>query len=601
MKKIKKSISFLFNICHDTDKSILPLLFFSVLLDAVAPLFITLFTKHIVNDLYDNNTGNVIYTISLYLGLYLLLSSLAIVFEGITNCKKEKIIRRQYLLFADKIMKMDLELLDNYGISLQKEKARKVITWNSRNVDGIKNSLGSIFQSVIRIVYCCFFLSFLHVGIIVIVVACVVLWILDNYLFKKKERRLYENSIGINQEKTELNKIINDIGIIKKSKINNYNNYLLTKSRINQEKGDRFQYTIKENNTNRAKIDELILLIQKSALYLILVFELFKQSSTLTLGDFSFFISITLLFSSSCTAFFNSLVGLNDNADYVNDFIDFIALADKMEKKGKIKADLANAIDIEFKNVSFKYNETQDWVLRDINLKIKKGELITVAGLNGAGKTTLIKLLMRLYEPTSGEILLNGVNIKDIDYDSYLAIFAPVFQDFQIYNFKICENIALKNYDELNEKEIGLIVDIIKKIDLYDAIYALDDDIYTKIGSGYYGDSIELSTGQSQKIAISRAYYKTNKIAVLDEPYSNLSILDEYNVCQKIVNNMNFALIIFISHRLNAINQFSRIIFIKDNRIVEDGDYVALMQKKGEFYNLYHRQAVEERCVKDEE
>ena len=326
------------------------------------------------------------------------------------------------------------------------------------------------------------------------------------------------------------------------------------------------------------------------SVYLIVVLTLFNENSNLSLGDFAFYISITILLSSSCSSFFYFLIGLNDNAKYVNDFIDFIEIPNKIKKDGTKILDLSSQYELEFVNVSFKYNNSNDYALKNINLKIKSGDLISLVGLNGSGKSTLIKLLLRLYEPTEGEILLNGINIKDIDYNTYVSIFAPVFQDYNIYNFQICENIAMKNVDNINNNDVEKINSLMKSTDLYDAVYSFNDNIHTVIGTGYYENNVELSTGQQQKVAISRASYKTNKIAVLDEPYSNISIVDEINICNNIINNINYDIIIMISHRFNAINKMSRIIVINEGKIIENGSFNELINGKGYFYDLYMMQ-----------
>ncbi len=598
MHKIRRSINFLYKICKQTEKLLLPIVFISITLGAFSPLIITLFSKIIVDDIYNNNGKCAWQIIAIFLGAYFLVSSIAIILDCIVTNKKEHIIKKQYMIFAEKIMSMDLEYIDDYNISMQKEKARRVITWNSRNVDGIKNSLGGLLEGIIRIVYCSIFLSFLNFYVIFIVVLCVALRIINEFLSRKNQRILYEKSVHINQEENELNKIISNASILKKSKINKYNMYLCEKYEDNLDKKKNYSLKNYKISFHKNLFDEIINFIQKLSVYLIVVLTLFNENSNLSLGDFAFYISITILLSSSCSSFFYFLIGLNDNSKYVNDFIDFIEIPNKIKKDGTKILDLSSKYELEFVNVSFKYNNSNDYALKNINLKIKSGDLISLVGLNGSGKSTLIKLLLRLYEPIEGEILLNGINIKDIDYNTYVSMFAPVFQDYNIYNFQICENIAMKNVDNINNNDVEKINSLMKSTDLYDAVYSFNDNIHTVIGTGYYDNNVELSTGQSQKVAISRASYKSNKIAVLDEPYSNISIVDEINICNNIINNINYDIIIMISHRFNAINKMSRIIVINEGKIIENGSFNELINNKGYFYDLYMMQGKE---IKNEE
>ena len=190
MHKIKRSINFLFKICKQTEKLLLPIVFISITLGAFSPLIITLFSKVIVDDIYNNNGKSAWQIIAIFLSVYFLISSITIVLDYIVTNKKEHIIKKQYMIFAEKIMSMDLEYIDDYNISMQKEKARRVITWNSRNVDGIKNSLGGLLEGIIRIVYCSIFLSFLNFYVIFIVVLYVALRIINEFLSRKNQRKI---------------------------------------------------------------------------------------------------------------------------------------------------------------------------------------------------------------------------------------------------------------------------------------------------------------------------------------------------------------------------------------------------------------------------
>ena len=162
---------------------------------------------------------------------------------------------------------------------------------------------------------------------------------------------------------------------------------------------------------------------------------------------------------------------------------------------------------VEFRNVSFKYPNTEAYVLKNVNLKFKIGEKLAIVGMNGSGKTTFIKLLCRLYDPTEGEILLNGVNIQKYDYDEYMSVFSVVFQDFSLFSFKIGEVVASsKTFDENKVREC------LVKANFGDRLHEMPEGIHTYLYKGYDQSGIEISGGEAQKIALARALIKTHRL-----------------------------------------------------------------------------------------
>lgn len=186
---------------------------------------------------------------------------------------------------------------------------------------------------------------------------------------------------------------------------------------------------------------------------------------------------------------------------------------------------------IEFKNVSFKYPNTEKFVLKDVSIKIESGTRLSIVGYNGAGKTTFIKLLCRLYKPTSGVIYLNGVDISTIDFDKYRDILAVVFQDYQLFSFSIKENIVLDSeYDESRVNEA------IEKSGLKEKIESLSKGLNTSIGREFDEEGIEFSGGEGQKLACARAFYRNSPVVILDEPTASLDPVAESKLYERFNN-----------------------------------------------------------------
>lgn len=242
---------------------------------------------------------------------------------------------------------------------------------------------------------------------------------------------------------------------------------------------------------------------------------------------------------------------------------------------------------VEFRNVSFRYPNTDTYVLRHVNLKFKVGEKLAVVGMNGSGKTTFIKLMCRLYEPTEGEILLNGVNIKKYDYDEYMSIFSVVFQDFRLFSFSLGQNIsASTSYDR--EK----VIECLKKAGFAKRLNSLPNDLDTFLYKDIDADGIEISGGEAQKLALARALYKNTPFIILDEPTAALDPISEYEVYSKFNEIAETKTAIYISHRLASCRFCDKIAVFHEGNIIQIGSHEELLvDSKGKYYELWNAQA----------
>lgn len=242
---------------------------------------------------------------------------------------------------------------------------------------------------------------------------------------------------------------------------------------------------------------------------------------------------------------------------------------------------------IEFRNVSFKYPRTENYVLRNVNLKFKIGEKLAVVGMNGSGKTTFIKLLCRLYDPTEGEILLNNVDIRKYDYKEYMSIFSVVFQDFKLFSFGLGQNVAASfDYNEELAKKC------LEKAGFYDRLQKMKKGLETSIYKDLDEEGVEISGGEAQKIALARALYKNAPFIILDEPTAALDPIAEYEVYSKFNEIVQDKTAIYISHRLSSCRFCDVIAVFDDGHIVQRGVHDKLLQDThGKYYELWKAQA----------
>ena len=242
---------------------------------------------------------------------------------------------------------------------------------------------------------------------------------------------------------------------------------------------------------------------------------------------------------------------------------------------------------VEFRDVSFKYPNTDTYVLKHVNLKFKVGEKLAVVGMNGSGKTTFIKLMCRLYDPTEGEILLNGVNIKRYDYNEYMSIFSVVFQDFRLFSFPLGQNVsASASYDR--EK----VIECLKKAGFAERLNSLPNDLDTFLYKDIDAEGVEISGGEAQKLALARALYKNTPFIILDEPTAALDPISEYEVYSKFNEIAGTKTSIYISHRLASCRFCDKIAVFHEGEIIQIGIHEELLaDRRGKYYELWNAQA----------
>ena len=268
---------------------------------------------------------------------------------------------------------------------------------------------------------------------------------------------------------------------------------------------------------------------------------------------------------------------LVQHCNYAYEFLAFLDYPAAMPKG--TKKICKGKHEIEFRHVSFRYPRSEKEVLHDINLKITSGEHLSIVGLNGAGKTTFIKLLCRLYDVTEGEILIDGINIKEYSEEEYRKLFAVVFQDFQLLAFSLKDNIVLG--EKADEQKLN---EVLKLSGLYEDAMKLKNGVDTILYKGFDEDGTDLSGGQRQKTAISRALYKNAPIVILDEPTAALDPVAEYEIYRQFNSLVGGKTAIYISHRLSSCKFCDRIAVFAEDTIKEYGTHEELVGRQNGIY-----------------
>ncbi|MBP1547683.1 MAG: ABC transporter ATP-binding protein [Oscillospiraceae bacterium] len=272
---------------------------------------------------------------------------------------------------------------------------------------------------------------------------------------------------------------------------------------------------------------------------------------------------------------------------YVGKMQSFLSIEPKIVSTDK-KPLPEKPTEIELRNVSFGYNEKDGYILNNVNMKLDPYSKIAVVGYNGAGKTTLIKLIMRLYDPDEGEILLDGVNIKEYDVNEYRRKIGTVFQDFKIFAATVKENVLLDFAEKGSDEAV---IKAIEKSGFAQRLETLSDGLETNLTAEFEENGVDLSGGEGQKLAVARVFYKDANLIILDEPSSALDPIAEYHLNRSMLTAAENKSVVFISHRLSTTRIADRIYMLEKGRIIEEGSHSELLELKGKYAEMWRVQA----------
>ncbi len=333
-------------------------------------------------------------------------------------------------------------------------------------------------------------------------------------------------------------------------------------------------------------ITETAKVLQKFFIYLILAVKVVFQG--MLIGDFSMYLSSANQLANCLGGVVGCFSNLMTCGNFAKEFRYCIELSDeKRNAFGKAVVPDGAELSIEFKNVSFKYPNTDNYVLKNVSFKLNAGERLSLVGVNGSGKSTLVKLICRFYEPTEGDIYIGGVNSKTLSADEYARLLGVVFQDFKLFSFSIKENISMNMGDDIEK-----IRHSIENSGLEKKIACLENGLETSIYKDFDENGIEFSGGEGQKLAIARAVYKDAPIIILDEPTAALDPIAEYEVYSHFNDLSRGKTAIYISHRLSSTRFTDKIAVLSDGVLREYGSHNELMElDDGLYREMFNMQA----------
>ena len=608
-ENMRGTVSKVLNLTHKIVPGYITFVFIVKLIAAGQPFVSIYFSSLILDglfrlDSFESIFKNVIIMICLDSVLVLIRWGL----ELVNWVKKHELTQKINKMLVDKTMDLDFDILEKHETLDMYKKAKDGMTAGGDirlfidNLAGLIEKIATIVYSLVLIIPLFipravsdtgtltgvgFFLNKWYSFSIMVVVLAVHVFM--SYKTNKKASQLqmefFEKNVSYNRYFTYWFNLIFDYSIGKYIRL--YKMQKLMTKRV-QETNDRLEaegnaWINKDVKVSIVPVFSQCFMQLASYIYVGLkaVFGL------ITTGKCIMYVSSYTKLVESITGISANFVSLKMESQYLSFFYDYMKIQNK-RYDGTIPTEKRddNVYEIEFRDVSFKYANADTWALRHVNQKITLGTKNAVVGKNGAGKTTFIKLLCRLYEPTEGQILLNGVDIRYYDNEEYAKLFAIVFQDFNLFSFPIGENVSGSNeYDCERAKkclEDAGFGERLSKMEkgLDTPLYQYDDE-----------DGVEISGGEAQKIAIARSLYKDAPFVIMDEPTSALDPVAEYEIYQRFDQMVEGKTSIYISHRMSSCRFCDNIIVFDEGKIIEQGSHDKLMSNGGLYSELWNAQA----------
>ena len=558
----------------------------SSILSAFSSLMWIYFPKLILDLLFIKDSINIsklIFTVCIFIGIRFLINILSKINDNISEYCITKADLYIDKLFNDKLSKLDYFKIEDPIFIDKIDNAKKGISTYTNGIYSILNYFNYILTSIITITgVIAIVISCKNWGVIILSLISVVVTSIVNFKYTNIQHSFNTLFVRLFRKQWYYNDSIMSFNNQKNLRAYEAKEFIKSKSdKLNKEINcERLKITKKLNIIN---ILENIFNFICNNFLIIIILGYSVYVKNISLSMFSMLLSSIETFNHSLSNLVYCAKSYVTDCKYQNDFID-IMNTKQTGKDGTEK--LEEIVSVEFKNVSFKYPRTEKYILKNVNFKIENKQKISLVGLNGAGKTTLIKLICRFYELEEGEILVNGKNIIDYNYEDYIKKVSVVFQDFKILSFNIKNNVSI--LDDNKEK----LYNCLKRAQILEYVEKLPKKEYTYINKWFDKQGIEFSGGELQKIALARAFYKNGDLVILDEPTSALDPIVESQIYQHFNHVVGKKLTLFISHRLSSCIFSDKILVLDGTTIVEEGTHQELMSnQKGLYFKMFAAQA----------
>lgn len=582
------NVAFILRRMMDYDKMLIVLLVLGIVCQPFMQYFWTFLPKFILDMVTGDGNREELFLLMVIFTVIQLIFTMLVTYR---NCGIEwRFLGARIRTILDlnrKTMKIDFEHLENPDIMDCFQKAQNSCTNSNNGVEGLMHDTAGFVESfAITAVGVCI-LSSMNIWIVLLMLGIASLnFLVVNHTNKMAKAKVWDPLASWWRKRQYMQDVTTNFDAAKDIRMFDLSGWLLQKYRdLN-----RIRYEAQRTNAIlwfwTSVASNVFWFVSQIFVYAWLVYLMFNHR--LTIGNFTLYLASAATLFEYVSTLLNGISSILARSREVDDFRSFLDFdGGDISQKGKALPKLEK-YEFVFENVSFKYPKAECYALRNLNLTIKAGERLAVVGLNGAGKSTMIKLLLRLYQPTEGRIMINGTDIMEYDSDSYYAAFAPVFQQVELFAFPMEENVSMKEPERTDRKWAK---ECLEAAGLEKKIQELPNGTKTELLKIICDDGIDLSGGEKQKLALARALYKDGAVVVLDEPTAALDALAEAKLYEDFDKLIGGKTAVYISHRLSSTRFCDKVAMFADGEMVEYGTHAELMEKAGAYAEMFHIQA----------
>lgn len=570
------------------NRLILLLIIANTVVTSVSPFIGILFPRQILDELLTANRPE---RLCLLLAAFFLAAASASYFtqhlKGIFMAQPVKVVTPYANKMYQKCMDISFQCTEDPDFLNSVRPAEKGGGWS--NYNGISGMLHKWFEVPGAVIALCGYIAIIS-KLNILIQLYLVCSIGVNYvlsLAQKKYEHSKRNELAGNERRSNyLYDIMYDFSYGKEIRLHGLSDWLGSRFMLYRNKVRSTKMSVKNFEMFGAWVDILFSLVREGIVYAYLVYMVAENK--LTIADFSMHAAAIAGFKGAFERAARQLSDIYGLSMQISDCRNFISWPDEMTEEEEPIPVPPGPYEFEFRNVSWRYPGSSQYIFRNLNLTIPKGQRLALVGNNGAGKSTFIKLLLRLYDVTEGEILCNGINIKKFDRRQYYDLFSAVFQEVLPLGFSVADNVGVSDSGQVDRQRVEL---CIQRAGLSDKINALKYGADTCVLKAIDDEGIEFSGGEKQKLMIARALYKGGAVMVLDEPTAALDPLAEREIYENFNSLTEKKTAVYVSHRLASTRFCDAIAMFEGGRLVEYGTHEDLMELSGKYAEMFSVQA----------
>jgi ABC-type multidrug transport system fused ATPase/permease subunit len=493
-------------------------------------------------------------------------------------------IRMKFLgIVANKCMTTDFKNTEDPKFLNDMSTSMRALEYDDAGIEGVLHKLFALGSGILTLIGYVLLIGNLNVLVLLYIILSVSITYYFTLKVKKYEHQKEEEISDIERHVKYTYDIMYDFSYGKDMRIYGIRNWISSLYRKYKNKRYHIAKDIRVKNLKINVVNCILILLREGIVYGYLIYLVITNK--LGIGSFTMYFAAIASLANHMKVIVEDIAHINAQNLYINDLRDFIEKKEETEPTNPMRLP-KGPFQLEFKNVYFKYPGSEKYVYEDISFVIKAGQKLAIVGHNGAGKTTFIKLLCRMYEPESGEILLNGVNIKKFSKKEYFTLISAVFQEVKTMAFSVAENIA--GSESYNEDKV---LKSLEKAGMKEKVLSTKNGIKTSMLKILDDEGVEFSGGETQRIILARALYKDAGIVVLDEPTAALDAIAEKNIYEKFNSMVEDKTAIFISHRLASTSFCDVIAMFEHGKLVEYGTHDELLERGGKYADMFNVQA----------